>query len=700
MMLKKGSLFQKICIHIAVILGVLFFVECFICNYKHFLFMPKEKLNYQVDELIINGLRYDENEDCYVATHNKPTVEILDIDCEVKTILFDANPVDEKKYQLDVSILYTDETRLNYVNFGKNIQIVKDYLRSRYIQEDFNGKTNKLKFEININAGEKIYFNGVSLNKRIPFVFSFARVAYMLTFSFGFYIFIMLFYYRKRLANIENKEKIYLASKIGISALSFVLVLIVFGAMFNGFANYVGQTSGTQISQELVDSFLHGKFSILTKPTDEFLSIADPYVPDNRFGYYLWDHVFYKGTYYSYYGVTPVFLLFIPFKLLTGLYLYDGYAVLLFSSISIIFMSLAYYKLIKKYCSNLPLVFQLSGYIILFMSCGILTNIVRPAFYEVATSCAFMCLTIALYFLAKSNLLFKDEKIQTRHVAWFTVWMSLAVLARATYALYALCAVVIMAIAFIYRRKLMSKKENIYFLLAAFLPFIVFGGFQCIYNYARFGSFFEFGIQYSLTINDFTKTQFHFSFAFTSLWNFLFAMPSFTDGAYFIKPVALTFGHSGYYFFETYSAIGLFNRVPILYMIFALPFMGKNMKIKDKLVFALKYVLPCIIIPIIVVMVTWESGFAVRYYSDFAWAMVLFALFMFFYYFNQKQEADDHVSMKYYAIIFGVTLLFSFVGQMAIVYDFVPNLGRHIGSEDFRFTYKYYRIAKELAFWK
>ena len=45
------------------------------------------------------------------------------------------------------------------------------------------------------------------------------------------------------------------------------------------------------------------------------------------------------------------------------------------------------------------------------------------------------------------------------------------------------------------------------------------------------------------------------------------------------------------------------------------------------------------------------------------------------------------------------TLLFAFVGQMAIIYDFVPNFGRHIGVEDYRYTYKYYQRARELAFW-
>ena len=53
-------------------------------------------------------------------------------------------------------------------------------------------------------------------------------------------------------------------------------------------------------------------------------------------------------------------------------------------------------------------------FIILFMSCGILSNIVRPAFYEVATSCAFLCMSIALYHFVTSNILTDKNNIKTK----------------------------------------------------------------------------------------------------------------------------------------------------------------------------------------------------------------------------------------------------------------------------------------------
>ena len=51
------------------------------------------------------------------------------------------------------------------------------------------------------------------------------------------------------------------------------------------------------------------------------------------------------------------------------------------------------------------------------------------------------------------------------------------------------------------------------------------------------------------------------------------------------------------------------------------------------------------------------------------------------------------------SIVFAITLATSFIGQMAMVYDYIPNFGRHIGYVDYEYTYKYFKRARELSFW-
>ena len=40
------------------------------------------------------------------------------------------------------------------------------------------------------------------------------------------------------------------------------------------------------------------------------------------------------------------------------------------------------------------------------------------------------------------------------------------------------------------------------------LPFVIFGAFMMFYNYARFGSVFDFGQNYNLTVMDMTAEHF------------------------------------------------------------------------------------------------------------------------------------------------------------------------------------------------
>ena len=65
------------------------------------------------------------------------------------------------------------------------------------------------------------------------------------------------------------------------------------------------------------------------------------------------------------------------------------------------------------------------------------------------------------------------------------------------------------------------------YILCALLPMICIGAVQMWYNYDRF-SVFEFGIQYSLTINDFTRTQFHSRLSLVPIYNYMFNPPVFS----------------------------------------------------------------------------------------------------------------------------------------------------------------------------
>ena len=182
------------------------------------------------------------------------------------------------------------------------------------------------------------------------------------------------------------------------------------------------------------------------------------------------------------------------------------------------------------------------------------------------------------------------------------------------------------------------------------------------YNYARFGSFFDFGIQYSLTINDFTKSQYHTHFVGIGLWNYLFAFPSFSQNYPFFIPSSVdTFNPNGYYFVATHNAVGLVWK--------ALPLMAYALSLKayrkapagSRRIGTVLLAASCVIAPLIIICSIWESGYGARYCVDFAWEMLMGALIIsFIIWQNSSANTKNHLnSVMAAACILCLVLTFS-----------------------------------------
>lgn len=74
--------------------------------------------------------------------------------------------------------------------------------------------------------------------------------------------------------------------------------------------------------EELADAMLEGHLDVHREDdVSALLAMENPYDLGARYEQgieYRWDHSFYKGHYYVYFGVVPVILLFLPYKLIFG----------------------------------------------------------------------------------------------------------------------------------------------------------------------------------------------------------------------------------------------------------------------------------------------------------------------------------------------------------------------------------------------
>ena len=154
----------------------------------------------------------------------------------------------------------------------------------------------------------------------------------------------------------------------------------------------------------MADALLKGQIYLEYGDMDRrLLQMPNPYDTNARRALgvrYHWDHAFYKGRYYMYFGVVPVFLLFIPFKLITGASLTTYHATQVFVGMSIIGLFLFFRLLSKRFFP------KLSFAVYLFLGAAVsVTSMVhcvaKPAMYMTAFSSAFCMEIWSVYFYVK-----------------------------------------------------------------------------------------------------------------------------------------------------------------------------------------------------------------------------------------------------------------------------------------------------------
>ncbi|MBR2283036.1 MAG: hypothetical protein IJ874_01250 [Ruminococcus sp.] len=426
-------------------------------------------------------------------------------------------------------------------------------------------------------------------------------------------------------------------------------------------------------------------------------------------------------------------LLFVPFHKITGHYLPDEIAVTVFAVIGFIGLAMLLLRFMKNWFMDIPVGIYFSAMVMIFLNCGIWFSIGRTDFYETATASGFAFLTWGAYFLLRCGAV-GGEKRSLLFTALSSLFFAVAVLCRPTLALYCICAAVMLLLAYPRfagaagdektadkgkvkksvkgkvkksgngrkgkaaqpAKKPFFTRSGAIYIACAFVPMAALGIAQMLYNHARFGSFFEFGIQYSLTINDFTKAEFHPALSWIALFNYYLAPPAFSADYPQISTVFQRLGVNGFFYQDeaTVNTSGLLWLIPPLWAYLAggralrqLPDRRTRLRTFGMVFF------PCLLIPLTIVAVVWESGYSARYFADFSWQLMLGAYAVLFFLYS---KAKDDTARTMYKIFFGTSLLWSMVVSGVQVFDFVFRCsGEHMDHPEMR-----YIVDSLFAFWR
>lgn len=316
---------------------------------------------------------------------------------------------------------------------------------------------------------------------------------------------------------------------------SGALVVIVMAAVI-GFYGWTVRTSRAPLDWQgqkrdyynlLVDGFQAGHLYMNAVPDPALVALPREKRPGNA--PFLLDASLYQGHYYLYFGVVPVVLLYWPYAALTGQDMPEAGAALIFGSLAFIVSVGWWFDVRRRFFPELGIGWHLLAILTIGFGSAVASTLRRPLFYEVAILAGWTFGVATLWALTRAI-------VSPRRAS---VWLApaglaagLAIGSRPNLApglavLLAFgCGVVSCRLAAGWRDR--GRRLLVALLIAGAASGVIGIGLAA-YNYARFGSIFEFGHTYQIGVNP--KRLFHAANLRHNLGLYYLAPPAV--GAYF-----------------------------------------------------------------------------------------------------------------------------------------------------------------------
>lgn len=393
----------------------------------------------------------------------------------------------------------------------------------------------------------------------------------------------------------------------------------------------------------MAEAILDGHIYLDIEVDPLLLEMENPYDPDERIALgveYQWDTAFYNGNYYMYFGVVPVFLVFLPYLILTGTSLTTYHATQIFVAFFIAGVFATFYQMAKRFFGKISLAMYLTlsaG----FSMMSVWYSVGAPALYCTAITSA-LCLEIwSLYFFMRAVWVEQEQKKTILYAFFGSLCGALAFGCRPPVALANLF-VIPMLVEYLCKRKIDFKLIKQLFIAAS--PYIVVAILLMVYNYVRFESPFEFGQAYQLT----TADQSNYGSFFDR-----FDVNNTLNGIVFNFMAA----NYSYRIFPFLSYGGIMANFPIMWFIvigLGPESVRESLK-KNGMRF---FVATLAVIPVIITVldVVWSPFMTERYRMDIYWIMGVLCFLMIGFYYMHLSEKSRKIFGSFIAIMGVVTM--------------------------------------------
>ncbi len=565
--------------------------------------------------------------------------------------------------------------------------VVSDVERTKYIPVYLKGETKNMTIEFKNLENKEFRINSIAINKPIPFNFSFIRV-------FALFFIISILYIIRPKSKFYEYELNFKRPKQCI--LLFILVIIQSIIMMSAsFINptYVYNTVYHQKQyNRLAEAIIDGHFYLDEVPDSKLAELDNPYDKEERYEkdvHASWDHAYFEGKYYVYFGIVPALIFNVPAKLFGDMELIPFNCILAIIPFFILFSYLLMYSVTRRFIEKgFKIPFLL--YIImttLFINCiGTACVVIWPDLYTLPI---FMALTFAIMglhlWIEAVDEESKNGKLSKKKLFLGSLFMALIAGCRPQLLLSLFLAIPIFWKVVFKERRLFSKSSVLESVSFA-LPIVVFALFMFYYNYARFGSIFDFGANYNLTTNDMTSRGVN-----------IFRIP---QGLfyYFIQPLNIKgiFPYVSSTKFETYfmgtnireaTYGGAFFFTPIIFIVFLI------FKAKDEIKKVNLWAFSLLLIIFSVVIACADSimaGILSRYFLDFCWLLMLASIIIIYALYNKYLKGELLKVLKSFIFI-------GFIISMYVAFAIAVG-GEYFNPADTNPSV-FWKIASLIQFW-
>jgi hypothetical protein len=498
-------------------------------------------------------------------------------------------------------------------------------------------------------AGSLIAIRAVRANAHVPFQFDWLRVAIMAT------IMLLIAAWRPGSAlwritlnpHSVRQRLAFALPLLAVTAVAAVGVVARLRAAAPLSFHLPGEyTYDFDQYGHMADALLHGRTWLDLPVPKQLAAAANPYDTTTReqllaqgVSPIYWDYVFYQGHWFSYFGVLPAVLLFMPYRAISSLWVPGGAmlptsaAVLVLVAGFIIAGSLLIVRLVRRLAPHASIAATSMALLLVLIGSNVAYLGLRMNFYSVPFAASLLLSALGLWFWigasdAKHHGRFvwrigDAPAISLPHLAAGSLCIAANIGCRPTFALIALLGFPLfrqqLAAVWRYARpgaKTGTLRATCAVLVPALLMVVPIGA----YNAVRFGSPFIFGDAYQLTVADMT----HYAPSaanILSIAGYYLLLPLRATGSF--PFLALSPTPLARWAYTEPLVGGLFMLCPVLLLAWALPFLRRRLHASG----LWGTLMGCLSLAVVLMLVdAARGGLGWRYMTDFGWLFALAAI--------------------------------------------------------------------------